>query len=337
MRKKILLVTQNLDDMIMDDLEILKKHYDTDYILFKNGAEIIQKLPELIQKIRKSDLCFIWFATYYAFFAAIIAKILGKPSVIVVGGYDVVKVPEIGYGLAMNPIKRLFPIFSLQWADAILPFSNDSKEQMLKNFDVDSKKVKTIYLGVNPVALKKPPKKKENTAVTVGVVTKSNLTRKGLEVFVRAAKFLPETNFILIGDAPDKQTLSYLKELATPNVEIKNLKYNTEKIVSELGRAKAYVQISYHEGFGRAMAESMCQECVPVVSKRGAIPEIVGNTGFYVSKIGNAQEVAEKIALALKSSKGKAARKRASQFTLIRRETELIKVLGKLLREFEYQ
>src|SRR3989344_9448781 len=336
MRKKILLVTQNLDDMIMDDLEILKKHYDTDYILFKNGAEIIQKLPELIQKIRKSDLCFIWFATYYAFFAAIIAKILGKPSVIVVGGYDVVKVPEIGYGLAMNPIKRLFPIFSLQWADAILPFSNDSKEQMLKNFDVDSKKVKTIYLGVNPVALKKATKKKENTAVTVGVVTRSNLTRKGLEVFVRAARYLPATKFILIGDAPDRRILDYLKELATPNVEFKNLGYNTGKIVSELGRAKAYVQISYHEGFGRAMAESMCQECVPVVSSRGAIPEVVGNTGFYVSKMGNAKEVAEKISLALKSGKGKSARKRASQFILIRRETELVKVLNKLLREFEY-
>ncbi len=336
MRKKILLVTQNLDDMILDDLEILKKHYDTDYILFKNGFEVIQKFPELIRKIRKSDLCFIWFATYYAFFTTAIAKLLGKPSALVVGGYDVVKVPEIGYGLPMNPIKRLFPIFSLQWADSILPFSNDSKEQMLENFDVESDKIKTIYLGVNPVALKKAPMKKENAAVTVGVVTKSNLTRKGLEVFVRAARFLPSTKFILIGDTPDKRTLDYLKELATPNVEFKNLGYNTDKIVSELSKAKVYTQISYHEGFGRAMAESMCQECIPVVSRRGAIPEVVGDTGFYVSKMGNAREVADKIALALKSNKGKSARKHASQFTLIRRETELVKVLNKLLREFEY-
>ncbi len=335
MRKKILLVTQNLDDMILDDLEILKKHYDTDYILFKNGAEIIQKFPELIRKMKKADLCFIWFATYYAFAATAVAKLFGVPSAIVVGGYDVIKVREIGYGLPMNPIKRLFPIFSLQWADAILPFSNDSKEQMLENFDVDSEKIKTIYLGVNPIALKKP-RKKENAAVTVGVVTKSNLTRKGIEVFVRAARHLPSTKFILIGDTPDKKILNYLKELATPNVEFKNLGYNTGKIISELSKAKVYTQISYHEGFGRAMAESMCQECVPVVSAKGAIPEVVGNTGFYVHNLGNPKEVAEKIALALKSNKGKSARKRASQFTLIRRETELIKVLNKLLKEFEY-
>src|SRR3989338_7886824 len=229
MRKRILLVTQNLDDMILDDLEILRKHYDTDYILFKNGAEVIQKFPELIRKMKKADLCFIWFATYYAFVATAVAKVLGKPSALVVGGYDVVKVPEIGYGLAMNPIKRIFPIFSLQWADAILPFSNDSKKQMLNNFDVDPKKVKTIYLGVNPIALKKVNGKKTDTAVTVGVVTNSNLTRKGIEVFVRAAKFLPNTSFVLIGDTPDKSTLDYLKELSSKNVSFKNLGYNTSK------------------------------------------------------------------------------------------------------------
>lgn len=334
MRKRVLLITQNLDDMVLDDLEILKKHYTTDYILFKTGIEMLHKLPELVKKIRQADLCFIWFATYYAFFATAIAKILGKPSVLIVGGYDVVKIPEISYGLLSHPIKRIFPIFSLQWADAILPFSNDSKEQMLRNFDVDTKKVQTVYLGVHPVALKPAPKKKANAVVTVGVVTRSNLFRKGLEVFVRAAKFLPRTEFVLIGDTPDKSALTYLKELSTPNVKFKNLGYSTKKIVGELSRAKAYVQISYHEGFGRALAEAMCQECVPVVSSRGAIPEVVGNTGYYVSNLGNPNEVAEKIALALKSSKGKVARKRASQFTLIRREIELVEIIGDLLKEY---
>ncbi len=333
-RKRILLVTQNLDDMIKDDLELLNKHYDTDYILFKSGTEAISKLPELIRKIKQCDLCFVWFATYYALFATAFAKMLGKPSVLVVGGYDVVKVPEINYGLITNPVKKIFPIFSLQWADAILPFSDDSKNQMLEYFDVEEKKIRTVYLGVNPVALGKAPGRKANMAATVGVVTKGNLTRKGLEVFVKAAKYLPAVSFVLIGDTPDERAIGYLKEIATPNVHFKNLGYDTKKVVAELSKAKAYVQVSYHEGFGRAMAEAMCQECVPVVSYRGAIPEVVGNTGFYVNNLGSAREVSEKISLALKSKKGKSARKKASAFTLAKREKALVEVMDGLLEKY---
>ena len=334
-RRKVLLVAQNLDDMILDDSKILGKYFDVETMIIKSGAHMFGKLPLLAHKIRKTDLCFIWFATSYAFFTTLFAKLFGKPTVLVVGGYDVVKVPEIGYGLAANPVKKIFPIFALQWADAVLPFSKDSEAQMLNNFDVDSDKVKTVYLGVSPVATKKAKGRKENMAATVGVVTKSNLTRKGLEVFVRAAKYLPDTKFVLIGDTPDKSTLEYLKGIATPNVHFKNLGYNTGKIVQELAKARAYVQISYHEGFGRALAEAMCQECVPVVSARGAIPEVVLNTGYYVYKMGNAEEVAQKIKLALKSKLGKKARKQAMQFSLERRETELIETVNKLLAKWE--
>ncbi len=334
-RKKILLVTQNLDDMILDDSEILKKYFDVEILVIRNGKEMLSKLGELARKIKQADLCFVWFATSYAFFATFFAKLLGKPSAVVVGGYDVVYVPEINYGLPGSAIKKIFPKYALKWADAILPFSKDSEKEMFKNFNIEREKSRVVYLGVNPIALKKVQGKKQNAAVTVGVVKKENLKRKGLEVFVRAAKFLPETKFVLIGDTPEQGTLNYLKEIASENVQFKNLGYNTGKIVQELGKSKVYVQISYHEGFGRALAESLCQECVPVVSKRGAIPEVAGKAGFYVNNLEDAEEVAQKIALALKSGKGKAARKWASQYTLERREKALLEIINNLLSKYE--
>ena len=330
-RKKVLLVAQNLDDMILDDSEILKKYFEVEILVIKSAGELISKFWSLRRKIKNSDLCFIWFATSYAFFATLFAKLNRKPSVLVVGGYDVVYVPEINYGLPGSAVKRIFPKYALKWANMVLPFSKDSEKEMFKNFEVERKKSRVIYLGANPTALKKVTGKKENKVVTVGVVKKENLKRKGLEVFVRAAKSLPDTKFVLIGDMPDKETLDYLKEIATPNIQFKNLGYNTEKIVQELSKAKVYVQISYHEGFGRALAESMCQECVPVVSARGAIPEVVGKTGFYVKDLESPEEVAEKIGLALKSGNGKKARKWASQYTLARREKALLEVINSLL------
>jgi glycosyltransferase involved in cell wall biosynthesis len=44
----------------------------------------------------------------------------------------------------------------------------------------------------------------------------------------------------------------------------------------------AYVQISDTETFGVAIAEAMSCGTHVVVSKRGAIPEVVGNHGVYV-------------------------------------------------------
>ena len=333
--KKILLVTQNLDDMILDDSEILKKYFDVEILVIRSGRELLSKLFELRRKIKSADLCFVWFATSYAFFATLFAKMFGKPSVLVVGGYDVVYVPEINYGLPGSAIKRIFPKYSLKWADTVLPFSRDSEKEMFKNFEIERKKSRVVYLGANPIALKKIKGKKENKAVTVGVVKKENLKRKGLEVFVRAAQFLPEVKFVLIGDTPEKETLNYLKEIAAPNVQFKNLGYNTEKIVQELSKAKVYVQISYHEGFGRALAESMCQECVPVVSNKGAIPEVAGKAGVYVHDLESPEEVAEKIRPAIKSGKGKQAKKWASQYTLARREKALLEVINSLLSKKE--
>ncbi len=334
-KKRILLVAQNLDDMILDDSEILKKYFDVEILVIRNGKEMLSKLGELATKVKQADLCFVWFATSYAFFTTLFAKIFHKPVAIVVGGYDVVYVPEINYGLPGSAIKSIFPKYSLKWADMILPFSRDSEREMFSNFEVDKNKSKVVYLGANPIALKKLKGKKENKAATVGVVKKENLKRKGLEVFVRAAKFLPETKFVLIGDTPELGTLDYLKGIATPNVQFKNLGYKTEKIVSELSKAKVYVQISYHEGFGRALAESMCQECVPVVSKRGAIPEVAGKPGFYVDNLEDPKEVAENIRLALKSGNGKKARKWASQYTLARREKGLLEAINSLLSKYQ--
>jgi len=47
----------------------------------------------------------------------------------------------------------------------------------------------------------------------------------------------------------------------------------------------------------------MLCECVPVVTKNGALPEVVGDTGFYVA-YDDERDVAEGIKKALKSEKG---------------------------------
>ena len=90
-----------------------------------------------------------------------------------------------------------------------------------------------------------------------------------------------------------------------------------------------YVQVSAHEGFGVAVAESMLCGCIPVVTPRYALPEVVGDCGFYVP-YGDEKATAEAIKKALDAPDelGKKARERIKKlFSMERREKELVDLI----------
>ncbi|HMC97284.1 MAG TPA: glycosyltransferase, partial [Flavobacteriales bacterium] len=50
------------------------------------------------------------------------------------------------------------------------------------------------------------------------------------------------------------------------------------------GSATYYLQLSVSEGFGNALCEAMLCGCIPIVSSTGAMPRIVGDTGYIVQR-----------------------------------------------------
>ena len=93
--------------------------------------------------------------------------------------------------------------------------------------------------------------------------------------------------------------------------------------------AKVYVQASLHEAFGCSLAEAMLCECIPVVSRNGAIPEVVGDTGVYFDKL-DPGEVAKGIikALSMSSAYEKKARERIiNEYPLEKRKILLLNTL----------
>jgi glycosyltransferase involved in cell wall biosynthesis len=93
---------------------------------------------------------------------------------------------------------------------------------------------------------------------------------------------------------------------------------------------KVYVQVSAHEAFGVPLAEAMACECVPIVTDKGVIPEVVGNTGFYVP-YEDPVATAEGIKQALRSDAGRLARQRVeAMFTIGRRQEALLKAIKDL-------
>jgi glycosyltransferase involved in cell wall biosynthesis len=55
-----------------------------------------------------------------------------------------------------------------------------------------------------------------------------------------------------------------------------------EELRALLWSSDVYVQLSWHETFGAAVAEAMACGCVPMVSDQGALREVVGPHGIVV-------------------------------------------------------
>ena len=288
---------------------------------FRSSADY----PKLIAEVARSDIVFCWFALGFAAVATAIAKALDRKSVVVSGGWDITQAPEIGYGRLLYFRGRVQARLALRLADRVLAFSNWSAAAI--RAIVPAAKVDPIYLGVDTEAFR--PGEKEDLVVCVANVSRENLARKGLRSFILAAAQVPSARFVLAGRHLD-EAASELRALAPDNAELAGWLPDQE-LRGLLARARVYVQTSYVEGFGLAIAEAMAAGCVPVVTPAGAIPEVVGSAGLYVP-YGDVQALANAIGGALRSSRGAEARARiATQFRLEQRLGHLQAVMDELL------
>ena len=327
---KILFIYQSLISFVKKDLEILKSAHTVKEVCFQG----INSIPELWREIQWCDISFSWFGKLHAFWAILFSKLLKKRSIVVAGGDDVAYVPEIKYGMFSFWWKKWCPLFVFKYANIVLTVSDCNTGETISNAKVSRDKIKRIYHGFDQREFRKRENsRKENIVVTVGNISWEYLKRKGVELFARSALELKDTRFYLIGGWKDG-SVEYLKSIAPSNVHLLG-KVPDKELKMYLSRAKVYVQVSQHEGFGCSLAEAMLYECIPVVSRNGAIPEVVGDTGIYVDKL-TPENVAEKIkyALSLPEDYGKKARNRIiEKFPSSRRRQEIVKAIEAIYSE----
>lgn len=234
--------------------------------------------PAVWRAVARNDMVFCWFMNAPL---VIIAKLLRKQSLVVAGGYDVVNIPEIGYGPnALRKRKRFLAMLGFRLADLVLLFSDSSRQSLLSWLNMRSDNIQTFYLSVDSDHFK-PAGAKKAQVLTIGYIDESSLRRKGFQTFVKAAHMTPEIPYRLAGKPMEQSALEKIKAMASPNFT--HLGYlDEDRLLTEYQQAKVYAQLSMHEGFGMALAEAMACECIPVVTRQGAIPEVVGDAGVYV-------------------------------------------------------
>jgi glycosyltransferase involved in cell wall biosynthesis len=263
---------------------------------------------ELLRKLRHADVVFGWHASSHTFLALILARLMRRPSVLVIGGVDTARMPEIGYGMQRDGIRRWISRFTIASATRLITNSKSSLAEIEANLGLGTDRVKLIYHGI-PDRFADRRRGAERMALTVGVVYRLNLERKGQRPFVEAARDLPDVDFVLAGKWLD-DAVDELRAVASPNVTFTGY-LDDETLDEYFSRAAVYVQPSRHEGFGLAVAEAMLARCVPVVTDAGALLEVVGDTGVVIAEP-EARQVADGIrrALELGPEAGDRARRR---------------------------
>lgn len=330
---------------LSDDFEVLECPFP---IPFKMSLfyQIIKQKFFLLRYAGKAEIMISFFGGYHSLIPGFFAFILRKPFLLIVGGTECVSYPSINYGNLSKRILGLATRFSFKWATHISPvhesliYSEDTfyrKDYTHQGYAFHIKRLiekpaTTIYLGFEKEIFYKAAEKERNSFLTVaaGLDSKRMMDLKGINLIIDIAPFFPECKFYIIGIPKEKLFAAKSENIIQlPNLPLKEL-------IIYFSRSEYYLQLSVSEGFPSAIAEAMLCECIPIGSNIGAIPLIIGETGFILEK-SDKQELQKLISVALSADRqtlGKLARIRISEeFPQQKRNKQLVKLVFQLLDE----
>lgn len=280
----------------------------------------------VLRAVRRADVVVGWFASWHTFWPITLAWLLRKPSLLIVGGFDTAALP--GYGYQGRRLTGTLARWIMRRATRLLTNSEYSRGEIARNTGITE--VEVVHHGVADPFGSLPEGRREPLALTVSNVARISLERKGLRAFVAAAALVPEIEFVLVGQHLDDAG-EQLRSMASPNVRLAG-RVSDEELDELYRRASVYVQASQHEGFGMAVAEAMLAGCIPVVTRAGALPEVVGDAGVWLED-GGPQAIADGVrrALELGEDQRRRARERiATRFPLEIRREGLLRLVASL-------
>ena len=276
---RVLYVSGRKNTFTRIDREILEDAFEVEEY-FQPGA--LPRPAELLRKLRRCDVVFGWAASWHTLYALNAAAAMRRPSVLVIGGFDTAAVPEISYGNQLGRVRRQRARLAIARASRLITNSRFSLNEIGENLGLGPDRVQVIYHGLGDRFGNPDPAARAKLALTVGVVYRENLLRKGHLPFVQAAEVLPDVRFVLAGKLQDDAG-DELRELAAANVDLTGW-LEDDELDALFRSASVYVQASVHEGFGLSLAEAMLAGAVPVVTEAGALPEVVGPTGIRIGE-----------------------------------------------------
>ncbi len=237
--------------------------------------------------------------TWYAHFAGIVTKLCyGIPLVITTHSLEPLrpwKREQLGRGYdASSWVERT----ALEMADAVIAVSKETKQDILRFFDIAPDKIKVIYNGID--LRQYQPTASTAALQTYGVdparpyvLFVGRITRqKGIIHLVNAIRYIdPDTQVVLCAGAPDTPEIA--KEMEESVNAVKSTRdkviwidkmLEKKEVIELYSHAAVFCCPSIYEPFGIINIEAMACHTAVVASAVGGIKEVVvdGETGLLV-------------------------------------------------------
>ncbi len=244
------------------------------------------------------------------FCGAIFKKLINVPLIVRAGGADIQKIPEINYGLRLNPIIEKMIKFGLDNANAIVSNSEYIEQDVLQLGDY-AKKINIIPNGINIERFNRKKEIKLLESYNIPVNNKIILAvgryhiKKGFENLLYAMKDIKkevsDVSCVIVGRENDK-LLNLIKKLELQDVifiinqvdknkkEILNFnKIPSDEIISFYCSSDIYVSTSIVEGFPTTNIEALAAGLPLILTdknpEKGWTKEYLENNknGFQIS------------------------------------------------------
>ena len=301
--KLISVEVRSFGDQKIDDPHLTVKGFSLDTKDFTSPAN----LKSVFGAIRRCtdfnttniDADVVHCHTWYSHFGGILAKLCyGIPLVVTIHSLEPLrpwKREQLGGGYDFTVwLERT----AIEMADAIIAVSEETKRDVLSLFEVDSKKIRIIYNGIEPSLYQ--PSNSTAALVKYGidpakpfVLFVGRIARqKGIVHLVNAIKYMdPGFQIVLCAGAPDTPEIAAEMQAAVAAAQtFRQDIFWIQEMVSKAEAIELYSQAavfccpSIYEPFGIINLEAMACETAVVASAVGGIKEVVvhGETGYLV-------------------------------------------------------
>lgn len=237
-----------------------------------------------------SRFYFSWWASG-SILPFIVSCVLRKAIIVIAGGNeamfyrDSISNQPLGY-LATPWYKKIATRITLRYSTRIIIVSEFMRSDVTK---LGARNPILVHNSVDTNRFAPTMNTERSEITTIFKLDRDVIELKRGNILLKAIPLVlekyPKQIFTFIGGFGNAYEEFYNKceELGISN----NIKFvnnvPNDEIVNWMQRSKLYIQISDTETFGVAIAEALSCETPVLVSKRGAIPEVVGDLGTYVN------------------------------------------------------
>ncbi|MDP2173499.1 MAG: glycosyltransferase family 4 protein [Candidatus Cloacimonadaceae bacterium] len=294
----------------------------------------------------KTKLVIVWFADYHAAIAVLTARILGKKSLIFVGGYDAVRYPQLGMGVYVNAFRGKCASFALKHCDRVIVNHETliDSDNFYYNPEGHPEGIKRLVAGLetpvdvvyNAVTTSPPVSINRDRHIHILAVGSTpryeDLYNKGYDLLIETAKQMHDYQFVIVGIRdcwmPDIEACFHVSSI----LNLRLMPPLPQTMVFELMRdSMIFAQPSISEGMPNSLMEAMLMGCVPVGSSVAGIPMIIDQYGIVFTKRDalSLQDALNR-ALVLDAGRDIISKSIATRFSLEKRERALLESVDRL-------